>query len=472
MILVERRRCKAACELLLPALICMVVALSSGCSRDGRASGRPRENAALLPASAGIGDGGGAGTVPAGERGVAVERLGERAGEIWRRTHMVSYAKPEDSELRERLDETEYEVTQKGGTEAPFRNRYWDEKREGIYVDVVSGEPLFSSIDKFDSGTGWPSFFRPIDEQSISEHRDYKLLVPRVEVRSKIAGSHLGHVFDDGPEPTGLRYCINSAALRFIPAGQLADGPYAAYASMFAGVRDSGADARVNESSVEASAEGGDEGSAGGRVEGSSEARVESRPEGSSGKRANAVAAEKAAAGPAPAAASSLRGDDAREELAVVAGGCFWGVEALIAELPGVLNTDVGYTGGSVANPGYRRVVSGDTGHAEAVRIVFDPSRLSYEDLLRYFFRLHDPTTLNRQGHDKGTQYRSAIFYQSEAQRRTAERIKAEVDASGKWKDPVVTEIVPASDFYPAEEYHQDYLKKNPNGYTCHYLRD
>ena len=159
-------------------------------------------------------------------------------------------------------------------------------------------------------------------------------------------------------------------------------------------------------------------------------------------------------------------------ETAILAGGCFWGVEELLRKEPGVLQTDVGYTGGFTPNPVYEQVKKGDTGHAEAVRIVFDPTKTTYEKILSFFFRLHDPTTLNRQGNDRGTQYRSAIFYLSPAQKETAEKVKERVDKSGKWKSPVVTQIVPAGEFYPAEDYHQDYLQKNPGGYTCHYVRD
>src|SRR5262245_27081243 len=159
-------------------------------------------------------------------------------------------------------------------------------------------------------------------------------------------------------------------------------------------------------------------------------------------------------------------------ETALLAGGCFWGMEDLLREIPGVLYTEVGYTGGTTSHATYKDVRSGRTGHAESVRVTFDPSRLSYEDLLGWFFRMHDPTTSNRQGNDVGTQYRSAIFYGNEEQRRTAETVKARVAASGKWPRPIVTEIVPASEFWPAEKEHQDYLRRNPGGYTCHYLRD
>jgi methionine-R-sulfoxide reductase len=136
-------------------------------------------------------------------------------------------------ELRRRLTPQQYDVTQREGTEPPFDNEYWDEHRDGIYVDVVSGEPLFSSRDKYDSGTGWPSFTRPLEASHVVTRTDFKLLLPRTEVRSRLADSHLGHVFDDGPAPTGLRYCMNSAALRFIPAEELEQAGYGKYAALF-----------------------------------------------------------------------------------------------------------------------------------------------------------------------------------------------------------------------------------------------
>src|SRR6266566_835228 len=317
---------------------------------------------------------------------------------------MKEFKKPEPAELKKKLSSEQFAVTQQCSTEPAFHNAYWDNHKPGIYVDVVSGEPLFSSLDKFDSGTGWPSFTQPLKGADIVEKKDSALGMVRTEARSKVADSHLGHVFDDGPSVKGgLRYCINSASLRFIPVEEMDQAGYGQYLEPFV----------------------------------------------------------KAGLVKAPMHAT-----------AILAGGCFWGMEEIIRKIPGVIKTTVGYSGGKTADPTYEEVCTGGTGHAEAIQVEFDSARLSYQTLLDYFFRMHDPTTLNRQHNDVGTQYRSAIFYTSEAQKKSAESVKARWDKSGKFKRPITTEITPASKFYSAEEYHQKYLVKNPGGYTCHVLRD
>ena len=309
-----------------------------------------------------------------------------------------SFKKPSTMELKKLLTPEQYLCTQEEGTEAPFKNAFWNNHEDGIYVDVVSGQALFSSANKFDSGTGWPSFTRPVESTALKTNSDHKLGVERTELRSDLANSHLGHVFDDGPEPTGLRYCINSASLKFIPLKEMKAKGYGQYLFAFA-------------------------------------------------KKLNLA-------------------------VGTLAGGCFWGMEDLLRKLKGVEEVQVGYTGGTTANAIYEQVKSGNTGHAEAVQVLFDPKKITYEEILLQFFRMHDPTSKNRQGNDVGSQYRSAIFYETAEQKKTAEKVRARVEASGKWGGPVVTEIVPTSEFWRAEDDHQDYLLKYPDGYTCHFLRN
>jgi peptide methionine sulfoxide reductase msrA/msrB len=313
--------------------------------------------------------------------------------------------KSHDAELRQRLTPEQYQVTQQGATEPAYSGEYDRHFEPGLYVDVVSGEPLFTSLDKYDSGCGWPAFTQPVESPSVVESADTTLGMKRVEIRSTKADSHLGHVFEDGPaEAGGLRYCINSAALRFVPLKGMEVQGYGALVERF---REAGIEVTV-----------------------------------------------------------------APRETAILAGGCFWGMQDLLRDIDGVLETRVGYCGGNLDNATYEDLSRGETGHAESVEIIFDPARISFKSLLTdWFFRMHDPTTLNRQGNDLGSSYRSTIFYFDERQQQEALEAIDEVQAAQRWPAPLVTTIEPVRNWSLAEDYHQDYLDKKPDGYTCHFLR-
>ena len=283
-----------------------------------------------------------------------------------------------DAEWKQRLTPEQYTVLRRKGTEPAFCGGYTATKHHGAGTYHCSGcqNPLFTNDTKFESGTGWPSFFQPLPGR-VEKESDTSHGMVRDEVHCARCGGHLGHVFDDGPAPTRLRYCINAVSLQFVPTK---------------------------------------------------------------------AAGEVTAAGPTAKATFGA--------------GCFWGVEATFREVPGVVDAKVGYEGGALVNPTYEDVCSAETGHAEVVEVVYDPSKVSYERLLTVFWENHDPTTLNRQGPDHGSQYRSAVFAHTPEQRATAEAMKAKLESDKKFRRPIVTEIVAAQTFYVAEEYHQQYLEK------------
>ena len=288
-------------------------------------------------------------------------------------------------ELASKLTPEQYRITQKSGTERAFCGTLLDNKKEGMYVCVVCGLPLFKSEHKFTSGTGWPSFFSPFDTDHVIETTDQSLGMVRVEIECARCDAHLGHVFPDGPPPSGQRYCLNSEALAFVEKGE--------------------------------------------------EVPIESRP--------------------------------LAVETGYFAGGCFWGVEHGFQQIPGVISVESGYQQGRIDNPTYKQICNGDTGHAESVKVVFDPKKVSYEKLVRFFLFLHDPTQLNRQGPDFGTQYRSGIYTVGADQQAVASKVKAELATAARFSGrKIVTEVEPAKTFWPAEDYHQDYIMKT--GRSCH----
>jgi peptide methionine sulfoxide reductase msrA/msrB len=297
---------------------------------------------------------------------------------------ITPYSKAKVEELAAKLTPEQFRVTQKAGTEPAFCGNLLDNKKDGTYCCIVCGLPLFTSAHKFNSGTGWPSFYTTFDPLHVAERPDSSHGMERTEINCARCGAHLGHVFEDGPRPTGLRYCLNSASLQFVDKGQ-----------------------------------------------------------------------------PWPAG-----GEPVKTETAYFAGGCFWGVEHIFQQAPGVISAESGYQQGKTKDPTYKEVCTDTTGHAESVKVVFDPTVITYKQLLEGFFQLHDPTTLNRQGPDVGEQYRSAVFCTSPQQLEQAKAFVADLTARNAFTKPIVTQVEMARDFYPAEEYHQDYVEKT--GRACH----
>ena len=282
------------------------------------------------------------------------------------------------SDWKKELTPNQYWIMVEKGTEPPFHNAYFNNHQKGIYVSAATGEPLFSSADKFDSGSGWPSFSKPIKDGIVQWNKDTSQGLNRDEVVEKSNGLHLGHVFMDGPPPTHERYCIDSGALKFIP------------------------DSTVQKKSV-------------------------------SGKTATAY----------------------------FASGCFWCTEAIFESIKGVSKVIAGYSGGHTQNPTYEEVGSGKTGHAESVEVIYDPTVISFASLIDAYFGSQNPTQVNGQGPDLGSQYRSIIYYQNDAEKKIVEEKKSALAKELNAK--IAAEVIPFKKFWKAEDYHQGYEKLHPS---------
>ena len=282
-----------------------------------------------------------------------------------------------NEEWHKLLTPEEFRVTRLKGTERSHSSEMCSLFEPGKYACICCGTLLFDANEKFESGTGWPSFTQPVAENAIAYHKDISHGMVRVETICNTCDAHLGHVFPDGPQPGGLRYCMNAVALK----------------------------------------------------------KVESS-----------------------------------EKKATFGGGCFWCTEAVFTHLKGVTKVESGYSGGKIANPTYREVCSGLTGHAEVIEVTYNPEEISYADLLLIHLSTHNPTTLNRQGADVGTQYRSVIFFRNKEEKEIAGEIISEIRTV--YDEPVITEITPLDYFYKAEDYHQDYYANNPQEGYCQAVID
>jgi peptide methionine sulfoxide reductase msrA/msrB len=292
-----------------------------------------------------------------------------------------------DEEWKKQLSSEQYYVLRQKGTETPFTGKLLLNKEKGIYKCAACGNELFTDDMKFDSHCGWPSFDKEVAGGKIKKVVDNTHGMQRTEIICAQCGGHLGHLFDDGPTATGMRYCVNSASLEFV--------------------------------------------------------------------------SEKEGQTPPPTAGN------ANIDTITLGGGCYWCVEAVYEMLDGVIKVESGFSGGTVKNPAYREVCNGTTGHAEVVQITFDKTKTSLEEILKVFFTVHDPTTLNRQGGDVGTQYRSVIFYRNEEQLKTATSIVNALNAEKVYSSPVVTQIAKFDAFYKAEDYHQNYYQQNKSQPYC-----
>jgi peptide methionine sulfoxide reductase msrA/msrB len=288
-----------------------------------------------------------------------------------------------NAEWKKILSPDLYAVAREADTERAFTGTMWNSETKGTYYCATCGYKLFKSNQKFTSSCGWPSFFEQDNKESITFKDDNSYGMKRVEANCGRCDSHLGHLFDDGPEPTGKRYCMNAISLDFVPDGVVAT---------------------KNEGNL---------------------------------------------------------------ETIVLGGGCYWCVEAVYENLQGVKSVASGFAGGTVENPSYEEVCTGRTGAAEVVEITYDKSVTNLDEIFKVFFTVHDPTTLNRQGADVGTQYRSVIFFKNEEQKKAAQSIIDELNAKNVYSSKIVTTLEPFKKFYKAEEYHQNYYANNKDKPYC-----
>jgi peptide methionine sulfoxide reductase msrA/msrB len=285
-----------------------------------------------------------------------------------------------DAEWKKVLPPDLYAVAREADTERAFTGKMWSSETKGTYYCATCGNKLFKSDQKFVSSCGWPSFFEQVSKNSITFKDDNSYGMRRIEANCGRCDSHLGHLFDDGPEPTGKRYCMNAVSLDFVPDGQA-----------------------INPTNL---------------------------------------------------------------DTVVLGGGCFWCVEAVYQNLDGVKSVYSGYAGGMVEDPSYEQVCTGRTGAAEVVEITYDKTKTNLNEIFQVFFTVHDPTTLNRQGADSGTQYRSVVFYKNENEKKAAQDLIAELNEK-VFDNKIVTTLEPLKKFYKAEEYHQGYYENNKNKPYC-----